>query len=727
MQTEVKGLLAVLSAELVKLPGTSLDQESGVISIGSSDWKALTQDQRGALYNYNLIAKDKSKGIHNGPFSAAVLQRSYEKLTGTPYKEAYPPAWIVEENYQTVTVVADPANGGTVSKSPDRASYVVGRTVTILAVPAEGWIFKGWLDGATTVSTAASYAHTVGAEDKVFTAKFEQLAAGQYTVTLVADPANAGTVSKTPEAVSYTVGTQLTLNAVAAEGWAFVAWLDGATTLSTSASFPYTVTAAYKTLTGKFEVYSGPPPPMGVTATGNSYRVQVSWPVVAGAASYVVTRALDGGPAVSWPLSAADALAGAGTNTFIDDSALPGVAYAYTVTAVDAEGTASAPSAAVTAAVSPELFAAANYKVTCKGYTLVRSASNDLTFEPTIAGSNPGTIKIALLKKMPSNAVDNAGKGIYYLTSVTQVPVLRVNGSVKTLAFDVPVLALVVRDLAKSVSAKSVTFLTANEFGSISIAATKDSGAGLYARTFIQTTSAGTTPMSIKVTGAVVEEVGSTATTAQPIKLLNVASKTYKDAAKATRTSLGAIGSLPVVVNELQVGNTTSAPAEATPCSIQGSALNAITVSGGPLVADELVGAIDKVTVAGGNLRVGLIQSSKDLVLVQATAKKVNGALVGGAVGTAGSATAMVVKAQPAANSKRVAITKVYGQAGVSGYFYAGYDAATGAPTKSGGINILQTKSGVVEGAAFLDPALVSKLKILPKTPVQPIVINPGA
>ncbi len=619
----------------------------------------------------------------------------------------------------TVSVVAEPLEGGTVSKAPEQATYSNGAQVTLTAAANAAYTFDGWYDGATQVSTDASYVYTVAGANKTFTAKFT--AKAQYTLTVMADPSIGGTVSKTPDQATYLEGAAVTLTATAMTGYEFVGWYDGATLLSSLTSYAYTMPAANKSLTAKFEL-SGLPAPANVTASGNTFRVLLNWDSVTSATAYLIERtAVDSTHTLSWTVSAADALVGTGTNAFADDTASPAIPYAYVVTALDAQENLGTPSLPATATVMAEVFAAANYKVTCKGYTLVRSASNDLTFEPTIAGSNPGTIKIALLKKMPSNAVDNAAKGIYYLTSVTQVPMLRVNGSVKTLAFDVPVLALVVRDLAKSVSAKSVTFLTANEFGSISIAATKDSGAGLYARTFIQTTSAGTTPMSIKVTGAVVEEVGSTATTAQPIKLLNVASKTYKDAAKATRTSLGAIGSLPVVVNELQVGNTTSAPAEATPCSIQGSALKAITVSGGPLVADELVGAIDKVTVAGGNLRVGLIQSSKDLVLVQATAKKG----VGGAVGTAGSPLALVVKGQP--SSKGVAIGKVSAQTGVSGFFYAGYDAATGAPTKSGGINILQTKSGVVEGAAFLDPALVSKLKILPKTPVQPIVINPGS
>ncbi len=620
---------------------------------------------------------------------------------------------VVVDGYAlTVAVVGE----GSVTKSPDQVSYAAGTTVTLTATPAVGYSFTGW-SGATT--STQNPLDVVMDSTKTLTATF---AANEYA--LVVEAVN-GSVTKSPDQAAYAHGTTVTLMATPAAGYQFAGW-SGATTSTLN---PLDVVMdSTKTLTANFEVVVLPAP-AELTASGNTFRVLLNWSPVTSATAYLIERTVAGTTdtaAISWTVSAAAALTGsATTNAFADDTASPAVSYAYTVKAVDVLGNPGLASNVATAAVTAEVLVAANYKVTAKGYALVRDAANNLTFTPTIADSNPGTIKITLLKKMPGNAVDNAGKGIYYLTSVTQVPVLRVEGSVKTLSFDVPVLALSVRDLAKSVSAKSVTFLTANEFGSISIKATKPSEDGVYARTFIETTSAGTTPMSIKVTGAVVEEVGSTNATPQPIKLINVASKTYKDASKAKRTSLGAIGSLPKVVNELQVGNTTSAPAEATPSSIQGSTLKAITVSGGPLVADELVGAIDKVTVAGGNLRCGLIQSSKDLVLIQATAKKINGALVGGAVGTAGSATAMVVKAQPAANSKRVAITKVYGQAGVSGYFYAGYDAETGAPTQTGGINILQTKSGVVEGAAFLDPTLVSKMKVLPKTPVQPIVINP--
>jgi hypothetical protein len=595
----------------------------------------------------------------------------------------------------TVTVVADPAAGGTVSKSPAAASYVNGAQVTLTAASYTAYTFTGWYDGATLISTDVTYVYTVAGANKTFTAKFA--AKPTYTLTVTANPANGGSASKSPDQTSYVEGAQVTLTATATTGYKFDGWYDGVTLLSVSTPYVYTMSATNKTLTAKFAVYSGPETPTDVTAVGNTYMVLVSWNAVANA-TYVVTRT-SGTLETTWAVDATQ---------FADDTAVPGVSYQYSVKAFDTQQNESAPSLPVSAAVAAETITTANYKVTAKGYTMTRDAASNLTF----TGVATGTIKIALLKKLPANTSDDEAKGIYYLLNVGQVPTLTIVGHVKTLAFDVPVYSLEITGAAKSVSAKSVTFLKAREFGSISIAATKAQDQALYARTFIATTGSSAVAMLIKATGAVIEEVDSPA---QGIKLLNVASKVYKDASKATKTSLGAIGSLPKVVAEL--AGTAAPAAEATPSSILSSAFKAITVSGGSVVAEEIAGAIDKVTVAGGNLRPGLIQSSKDLVLVQATSKKG----VGGAVGTPGASAALTIKAQP--NTKKVAIGKVMGQTGVSGVFYAGYDAATGAATKSGGIGILQAKTGQVEGAAFLDPAQVAKMKLLPKG--QMIAVNP--
>ncbi|MDO8751320.1 MAG: carboxypeptidase regulatory-like domain-containing protein [Dehalococcoidia bacterium] len=75
IQEEVGGLLKLLEAQLPKDPKTG--------AILSSITKDNTNElQRQALWNYAVIAKDGSNGVHNAGFSVQVLQRTYKQLTG---------------------------------------------------------------------------------------------------------------------------------------------------------------------------------------------------------------------------------------------------------------------------------------------------------------------------------------------------------------------------------------------------------------------------------------------------------------------------------------------------------------------------------------------------------------------------------------------------------------------------------------------------------------------
>jgi uncharacterized repeat protein (TIGR02543 family) len=610
---------------------------------------------------------------------------------------------VAQPDQFSVNVVANPIAGGTVSKSPDQATYASGTQVILTAEAAEGYAFTGWYDGATKVSSNASYTYTVAAE-KTFTAKFSQVAT--YTVSVAADPAEGGTVSKSPDQATYASGDQVILTATPAGDYLFVGWYDGNLKVSSSASYTCTV-SANKTFTAKFAT-NNLPAPQNVRGQDKTYWALLTWQAVSGAEGYRITRTA-GGQAVAWDTNAAP--------QFSDDTVVPGVEYSYQVAALNALGAPGASSAVRTISVTAETFRRASYKVTAKGYTLTRDQANNLSF----TGESAGTIKIAVQKNLLRNVEDDPAKGIYYLLNVDLIPTLTVNGDVKTLAIEVPVSSLEVTGMVNTLQAKNgINAIRMGEVGSVKLAATRPMESGQYTRTSIMTN--GSVPLSLQATGVVIENIGSSGNADQPIKLLNVASKSYRNEVGLSRTSLGAIGNLPRVVADL-AGTPAPAMNTSSPSAIRGSMLKTVTVSGGSIVADELVGAIDKVTVAGGNLRCGLIRSSKDLALLQATAKKVNGKPVGGAVGTAGNATAMFVEAQP--NAKNCAIGKVYGQVGVSGYFYAGYDADLDAPTMTGGINLLQAKTGEVEGAAFLDPALAPKLKVLPKMPTQPIEINP--
>ena len=75
-----------------------------------------------------------------------------------------------EKDSYTITVSADPAEGGTVTGS---GSYSKGTLVTLNAIPNSGWHFVGWYNGSIQTSSSASDPHLVIA-DVTLTAKFEK-------------------------------------------------------------------------------------------------------------------------------------------------------------------------------------------------------------------------------------------------------------------------------------------------------------------------------------------------------------------------------------------------------------------------------------------------------------------------------------------------------------------------------------------------------------------------
>ncbi len=77
--------------------------------------------------------------------------------------ELEPPA------YYTLTVAAEPGNGGSVGVSPD-PPYKAGTVVTLIAAPAGGWVFKHWSGDASGTSPTAT---VVMDADRTVTAHFE--------------------------------------------------------------------------------------------------------------------------------------------------------------------------------------------------------------------------------------------------------------------------------------------------------------------------------------------------------------------------------------------------------------------------------------------------------------------------------------------------------------------------------------------------------------------------
>lgn len=118
----------------------------------------------------------------------------------------------------TITLSVDPAGGGTTTGG---GTYNEGQSVTVQATPSTNYTFTGWKENGSVVSTNSAYTFQATG-DRALTAVFAAVVTN-YTVTLLADPTNGGTVSG---GGTYPEGTQATVSAAPASGYRFVAWME---------------------------------------------------------------------------------------------------------------------------------------------------------------------------------------------------------------------------------------------------------------------------------------------------------------------------------------------------------------------------------------------------------------------------------------------------------------------------------------------------------------------
>ncbi|WP_182655298.1 InlB B-repeat-containing protein [Alistipes indistinctus] len=191
-------------------------------------------------------------------------------------------------------VTATAGVGGTVTGS---GSYDYQANATLRATASAGYTFDYWQNAAgQKASTDNPYIFKVGTSAVTYTAIFKT---NNYVLTVSAE--TGGTVSG---GGTYAFGSRPTITATAATGYNFAGWYDGATTISSSPSFTYTIPAANKTLTAKFtaktyqvSVTAG----TGGTASGSgSVKYGASHTVTASAnATYKFVGWYEGGNQVS--------------------------------------------------------------------------------------------------------------------------------------------------------------------------------------------------------------------------------------------------------------------------------------------------------------------------------------------------------------------------------------------------------------------------------------------
>ena len=161
-----------------------------------------------------------------------------------------------------ITATTNPVGAGTITGT---GTYNYGDEVTLSVTANSGYTFINWTKDGEEVSTAMSFTITV-TEDAAYVANFS---VDSYTITTMANPADAGTVTG---AGTYNYGTSVTLTATAEEGYIFVNWTKDGDVVSTSPNYAITVTedatyvANFEIAT--YEITVSANPTTGGTVTG---------------------------------------------------------------------------------------------------------------------------------------------------------------------------------------------------------------------------------------------------------------------------------------------------------------------------------------------------------------------------------------------------------------------------------------------------------------------------
>ena len=131
-----------------------------------------------------------------------------------------------------VEVVSNgPGVGGTVTKSPDAASYLYGAEVQLTATPTPGWSFLGW-SGDWTATDLVTTVPVTGNMDVVAT--FEQDHYTLDTLIVAEGVGTGGTITVEPVQPTYLYGEEVTITVTPETGWTFTGWAESSTGISGS-------------------------------------------------------------------------------------------------------------------------------------------------------------------------------------------------------------------------------------------------------------------------------------------------------------------------------------------------------------------------------------------------------------------------------------------------------------------------------------------------------------
>ena len=265
----------------VAAAGAALPAESLVDTTAAPAGSGTTTGDGAFVRGTNVtVAATAADGFHfvSWTDNGNVVSQSASYLFAIDVNHSLVANFAINVPQWTITTSAAPVASGSISGG---GLVDTGSPATVIATPNAGFAFVNWTDGGVPVSATASYTFTA-TSDRALVANFTPTVT--YAVSTSASPV-AGSTSGDGNYVS---GTTATIVATPTPGYVFEKWTVGATQMSTSRSYTFTVTAN-KSLVANFVVAgiaktittTANPGTGGTTSGGGIYLTGVSATVVA--------------------------------------------------------------------------------------------------------------------------------------------------------------------------------------------------------------------------------------------------------------------------------------------------------------------------------------------------------------------------------------------------------------------------------------------------------------
>jgi len=211
---------AVATLTLV-LPPAIATQPVSQILLGGADanFMILASGTLPLFYRWRFNGADLPTGTN-----ATLTVTNAQPPNGGSYTVVVTNAYgAVTSSVATLTIryslTVNVTGGGTVARNPFFTNYPPNFTVTLTAIPTAGFFFNAWSGDASGSANPLSLNVT---SNKTITANFASTA-------LTIESEGEGSVSRSPDRASYSLGDEVTLSATPGRWFAFTRWGDGLT------------------------------------------------------------------------------------------------------------------------------------------------------------------------------------------------------------------------------------------------------------------------------------------------------------------------------------------------------------------------------------------------------------------------------------------------------------------------------------------------------------------